>query len=480
MQENWRRIAVLLFALVAGDAAAQTADTVVRPAGTTVTGVVHDSIARVPLAGAVVQLVRVESSSRVAHTTTTDSLGRFVLDGVPAGRYSLGFFHPVLESLGIEPPVRDLFLLGQGVVTGDLAIPSPERFREAVCGTKDGEQSAVVVGVVRDARDFSAAPGVSVTAEWLEVTLSQNGMVTRLPRLIATTAANGWFALCDVPGPGTITLRAVRNADSTDLLEVEMGRELVLREDLYLTTRRRADSLPVGSSSRAYGRPIRTGDGLLSGTVVSAADGQPLPGSRVGIFAGPQVRVGETGEWAIGNAPPGTRMLEARAVGYYPQRRVVNIVAGAPPIRIALSTLRAVLDTIKVSATLARPDQNGFQERRRSGAGTYLTSEDVLRRVSSATSDIFLTVPSVTLELDPHDPVTRHVRMRGPYGRCEPTIFLDGIRRPQFTADDIDEWLGPKEVAGVEIYSEASVPGEFRDFTRVDPCGSVVIWKKKR
>lgn len=473
---NWKRIAVLLWVLGTRAAAAQTADSIVHPSGTTVTGVVRDSIGQAPLAGAIVQLVGVEPSARVARATTTDSLGRFVLDGVPAGRYSLGFFHPVLESLGIEPPVRDLFLLGQGVAIGDLATPSPARFREAVCGTTDGEPGAVVVGVVRDPRDHSVTPSVTVTAEWLEVTISRKGMAARIPHLIATTAENGWFALCNVPGPGTMTLRAVRSRDSTDLLEVEVAQQEVLREDLYLPTRRSADT-----ASRERPGLARAGDGVLRGTVVSASDGQPLPGSRVGIFAGPQVRTGATGEWTIGNAPLGTRMLEARAVGYYPQRRLVNVIAGAPPIRIALSTLRAVLDTIKISATLVRPDQSGFQERSRTGAGTYLTSEDVLRRASSATSDIFRTIPSVTLELDPSDGVTRHISMRGSFGRCEPTIFLDGVRMPQFTADDIDEWLSPKEVAGVEIYSEASAPGEFRDFTRTDDiCGSIVIWKKKR
>ena len=44
------------------------------------------------------------------------------------------------------------------------------------------------------------------------------------------------------------------------------------------------------------------------------------------------------------------------------------------------------------------------------------------------------------------------------------------------TANDIDGWLQPKDVAGIEIYSEATVPNEFQQMR--SGCGSIVIWKK--
>src|SRR5207249_4703960 len=164
--------------------------------------------------------VAADGGRRLGRTTFSDSLGRFQLEGVPSGRYSLGFFNPILESLGIEPPLRDLFVLGRGEVRSDLATPSPERFRKAVCGSVS-QSDAVVVGVLRDARDLSTVAGVKVTGEWLELTITRRALVSRLPRFVATTAENGWFAMWNVPSPGTMTLRAVRDVDSTDLIEVE-------------------------------------------------------------------------------------------------------------------------------------------------------------------------------------------------------------------------------------------------------------------
>ena len=65
-------------------------------------GVVHDSIAGAPLPGAFVQLVAVDSVDNFGRTERSDSLGRFAFTQLRAGRYVLGFFHPMLDSLGLE------------------------------------------------------------------------------------------------------------------------------------------------------------------------------------------------------------------------------------------------------------------------------------------------------------------------------------------------------------------------------------------
>src|SRR5438034_11453535 len=112
MRIRLQRFLCLLFVpLLARPVTAQSSDSVSRPSVTTVTGIVHDSISRIPLSGATVQLVAADRARRFARTTISDSLGRYTLDSVPAGRYSIGFFHPVLESLGIEPPVSELFVV---------------------------------------------------------------------------------------------------------------------------------------------------------------------------------------------------------------------------------------------------------------------------------------------------------------------------------------------------------------------------------
>jgi hypothetical protein len=477
----------LVLALLAPMARAQTPD---ATHGATITGVVYDSVAHLPLAGAMVQLVAADPQARFGRTSIADSLGRFTLGGVPDGRYNLGFYHPVLDSLGVEPPPREVKVEGQRSMRADLAIPSPARLRAAICGAQSAQDSSgVVVGIVRDAQDGAPAAGASVTGEWVEFSLSAAGIVRKVPRLVATTRESGWFAMCGVPSAGTVALTASRGADSTDLIELSMPSDGFLRRELYLGASRtvvagdtaRADSLALAP------RRVHVGQGRLSGTVVTLAEGRPLAGAQVGIFEGPQTRANERGEWTLANLPAGSRMLEVRAVGYYPDRRPVHVVAAAPPVRVALSTLKAVLDTVKVTAARLVDRERGFVERQRSGVGHYLTSSDVARRASVNTSDVFARIPGLRVEPD-QTGVERRILMRGSasagldgqgasMGWCQPTVFLDGFRLDNITSSDIDDWAKPDQVAGIEVYTAGTVPAQFQ--AGLSGCGAIVIWSKR-
>jgi hypothetical protein len=473
----------LLFIVVvlARLSSAQTPDTSHR--GATISGIVHDSIARLPLAGAIVQLVAAENPASVAHTAVSDSVGRFALVQVPNGHFMLGFFHPMLDSLGVEAPLREVFVDGGQSVRADLAIPSPARLRATICGKRpDSVAGGVVVGVVRDARNGAPASGVAVSGEWLEFSFTRNGLVRRVPHLVATTADNGWFAMCNVPTGGTMALIASRGADSTDLLEVQVPADGFLRHELYLgaaTTVTFADTAPASEATARRTRRVRAGDGRLSGTVVAAVGGRALAGAQVSIVDGPQTRANERGEWTLADAPAGTRMLEVRALGYYPDRRRVHVVAGAPQVSVALSTLKAVLDTVKISANVARYERyrNGFLQRQRVGVGRFLTVEDIARRQPIATSDLLRMVPGITVEYDVAA-VDKQILMRGSFGLCAPAIYLDDHHMGTLSAEDIDVWVHPKEVAGIEIYVEGTVPPQFQPGLGGGGCGSIVIWTK--
>ena len=453
---------LLIVALLARLGAAQEPGSIRPVPGATVSGVVLDSIARVPLAGAIVQLVAADSLARDARTVSSDSLGRFAFDGVPVGRYTLGFFHPMLDSVGLEPTLREVSVVGQGPVRADLAIPSASRFRAAVCGpTTAPDTGAVVIGVVRDARVRAPAADVTVTAEWLEFSLSREGFVRRTPRVAATTSANGWFALCNVPRPGTIVLMARRAVDSTDRVEVHVPADGFVRRELYL------DSVRVALA----------GDARLSGTVVTAMGGRPVPGARVSLSGSSHTSANERGEWIIADAPLGTRMLEVRAVGYYPERRVVDVLTGGEPIRSALSTMAAVLDTVKVTASRLGSRISGFAERRHNGVGRYLTPEDVAARRPIVTSDLFRTVPGMRLEYAALGDTW--ITMRGlTDDRCVPAVYIDGVYVGALSADDLDSWVHPDEVAGIEMYMVSTAPAQYQP--ALGGCGSIVIWRRVR
>lgn len=472
---------LLLVVLLAPPAAAQAPDTTHRAPGATVSGVVRDSIARMPLAGATVQLFA-DGLPSFIRTAVSDSMGRFTLADVPDGRFTLGFLHPMLDSLGVEAPLREVFVDGHRPVRADLAIPSPARLRAAICGPRSAlDSGAVLVGIVRDAQNRAPVAGVTVIGEWLELSFRPDGMVRRIPRLVATTGENGWFAMCNVPSAGTMSLIATRGADSTDLIEVQVPAEGFLRRELYLGPARTVvmgDTIRRADSLAPLPRRVRVGDGRLSGTVVAAAGAKPLVGAQVSITGGPQTRTNERGEWTLVDAPAGTRMLEVRALGYFPERRRVDVVDGMAPLRVALSTLKSVLDTVRISATrrMYDRDSNGFQRRRRSGIGHYLAAVDIARQMAIVTSDLFRMIPGVRMERDPTTSETQ-ILVRGNMAEwCSPTVYIDGRHLVGSSADDIDMWVRPKNVAGVEVYSGLGAPLEYQE--GMTGCGSILIWTK--
>ena len=471
-------LVVFLLALDPTAARAQGRDTL--SPGTTVSGMVRDSIGRTWLAGALVQLVSAEGDADFIRTATSDPLGRYVLSGVPDGRYRIGFLHAMLDSLGIAPSLREVTVTGQRPVRADLAIPSPARLRTAICGAQGAADSgAVLIGVVRDARERLPVGGATVTGQWMEISFTAAGISRRTPNLKATTGENGWFAMCNVPRGGTMMLVAARGGDSTDVIEVQVGGDGFARRDLYLGAARTVVvrvAPAAGDTMAPLQRRVQSGAGRVSGTVVSAPEGRPLAGAQVRIADGPQTRANERGEWTLVDAPEGTRMLEVRAVGAYPDRRPVDVVADGPGVRVALSSLKAVLDTVRVTANrLYDRHRSGFEARRRTGQGRYLTAEDIARRGAINTSDLFRSMPGIRMDMAATG-FDRIIQMRGLMEDwCSPALYLDGHVVQSFSIDDVDSWIAPDRIAGIEVYASGMVPGQYQ---RMDACGAVVIWTK--
>jgi len=442
------------------------------PGRAVVSGTVTDSLARAPLAGAIVQLVDASGSSVRATTAMSDSAGRFAFRDVAAGSYLVGFHHPVLDSLGLEPILRRATVGAEQSLRVDLAIPGPARVQAALCGTPgSGASGGLLVGVVRDARGGAPVPGATVQAEWLEMSFGSSGISRSIARRNATTGETGWFVLCDVPNPGTLFLAAGSGSAGTDRVEVDVPRGGFLRRDLFVGEAALARGDAAGDSVPAR----RTGTGSVSGVVVPAEGGRALEGALIRIEGGPETRADERGAWTLAGVPSGTRILEARAPGYHPVRRAVDIVEGAPPVRIALSTEQMVLDTLRVVVSAPNLRRSGFEERRRLGIGRFLTSEDIARRGLWNTSELIATVPGLHVERSPDGGTV--LSMRGTFAeRCSPAVVLNGQVMQNLEPDDVDTLVSPKEIAAVEVYTESQVPPQFQ--VALGGCGSIVIWTK--
>jgi hypothetical protein len=454
-----------------GVAQTSTPASVPQTTGVKVSGVVRDSMSRAPLVGALVQLVAGDSLPDFARSAFSDSLGRYTLTDVPDGRFTIGFEHPLLDSLGVDPTLHEVVVSRHRAVRFDLATPSPARLRKAICGASPVGGS-VFAGVVRDATSGAPVAGARVTADWLELTFRPTGVERTRPSLTATTRDNGRFALCDVPSGGTMFLAATHGADSTATIEVRVTTDGYMRRELFL------------------GPPHR-GDLRLHGTVVTADGARALAGAIVRVADGPSARTNERGEWTIVGAPAGTRVLEARAIGYSADRVIVDVVPDVPPVSVALTTFKAMLDAVTITAARVGDKRNsGFEERSHSEAGKFLRPADIARRGGIRVSDLFRSIAgtrigytSDTMGSDfdrspkPVDFEERLVLMRGIGGRwCQPAIYLNGLAMRGLSADDIDNLAELQDLAGVEVYSDATVPGQYQQ--QMSGCGVILIWTK--
>jgi hypothetical protein len=448
-------------------------------------GVVYDSLAKAPLKGALVQLVGSDASSTFGQTVVSNALGQFELLEVPAGAYTLGFYHPMLDSLGMEPIARALTLGAQRQVEANLAIPSADVLRAAICGRGgSAELGGFVIGRVRNARDGEPLREVQVLAEWMEYTIGAGEVERRTPGRVDTTNADGFFALCNVPSPGAIAMLATRNADSTDVIELETGTSGFLRRDLFLGESR-TGTLVLDTSEQA-GRastPVRqqghVGDGRVSGVVLTKEGTMPLAGAVVRLDNGPQARTNAQGEFTISNAPTGTRRLEVRAVGHYPERRTVDVIDGAPPVRVAMLEFTTVMASVNVTA--ARSASQAlveFEQRRKTAFGRFLTREDIERRRPVVTSDLFRAVPGVFV--DGVRDSDQRIQMRGIFdARCDALIIVNGGVMPGMSAADLDDFATPANIIGIEVYQPGTVPAEFQQLSTSTSCGVIAVWTRR-
>jgi hypothetical protein len=464
-------VPILLITLWTIPAAGQASATVSRALGASISGVVRDSITGATLTGALVQLISADSLPDFARSTFSDSLGHYTLSDVPDGRFTIGFAHPLLDSLGVEPTLREVVVSRRRAVRFDLATPSASRMRAAICGAAT-TAGGVFAGVVRDAKTGAPVAGARVSAEWLELTFRTSGVERKRPTLAAMTRENGRFALCDVPSGGTMFLTATHDADSTATIEVRVNADGYSRRELFIAA-------------------PRVGDVLLRGTIVTADGSRPLAGAIVRIMDGPAARSNERGEWMIVGAPAGTRMLEARAIGYSADRLTVDVLADAPTVTVALSTFKAMLETVRITAArVADRFNSGFEARSRSEAGKFLRPADIARRSGIRVSDLFRSIAgtrigytseTIASDMDRTPRAVefeeRLVLMRGIGGRwCRPAIYFNGLAMRELSADDLDSLAELADVVGIEVYSDATAPGQYQQ--QMTGCGVILIWTK--
>ena len=206
----------------------------VMPAGThrTTIGSLRGTVIDSLTGGGAMAGIRVFLSG-TSFAAVTRSDGTYLIDSIPPGRYSASIVAPRVDSLFLDPPVREFTLSAGENKTIDLALPSLRTLSTQVCSQAMPDSSSMIVGVVRDSG--VTASDVQVRAEWIKY---EKPTVDRLRAQEisseTTTGKGGRYSLCAVPSGTQITIRALRGGASVASPQRPVTPGEVRRVDLVL------------------------------------------------------------------------------------------------------------------------------------------------------------------------------------------------------------------------------------------------------
>lgn len=446
------------------------------PAGARVRGEIVDSVRSRMLTGATVQLTATDNSGRIL-STTTNRQGAFQFENVPAGVYLAGFLHPFLDSLGVESSMLRVEVSTDEPIMLTLATPSASTLIDARCGPPAPDlPRGMYFGTVRTASGAPIVMPARVRAQYSSNRVTERGL-ERVPNVrIATSTAEGAFAVCGVPANTAITVRASAGADSSGFVELPVPGNGLLLRDLVIGASMRQ---PARGRSNAVARvtSVLTGTATLRG-VARTQGGQPVNGARVTLWGtGVETVSNAAGQYQFADLPEGTYTIEARALGFQPHRAPADLVGSRETVvDLTLTTLVTSIDTLRVRANRAVPLEE-FERRRKLGFGHFVTEEELKRKAPTYMGDIFRGLPGVVTMPGQFGRDRVLIRGTGMTGDCAPAIFLNGLF-VNIEDGDLDNIINPKDVRAIELYARtSSIPLQFQ--TR-NGCGSAVIWTGAR
>jgi hypothetical protein len=453
-----------------------------RPAR--IEGRITDSVHARPLAGAMVMLTRRSPEPVMHRSVVTDERGRYRIDSLVPGRYSVLYTHPLVDSLALILPAAELTLAEGEQRQLDFALPSQRAILGAVCaGLSSSANVGAIVGEVTDAdaSDAAVRDGIVVIG-WEELSVDRQTLATHAEPHAQGVRINtdGGFRFCGLPTGTWISMQVQRNGRAGSLVPVMVPEDaalLVTHISYSASSSRPLDTDPADTAS-AFVR----GTATLRGRVTTM-DGVPLGDALLRVpDAGIGARTDSAGRFVLERLPAGSQTLEARRIGYRYEQLRVDLHPGVIS-EVTLALDRAVsLDSIRVVAR--RSLYREFENRARQGAfGTFLREEDIERLGGNSVASIIRAIPGWRVEgggysstiLPPGRGITSLWRagFGGDAGAsapgCRVNVVIDGVQNM-----DID-LVKPGEIAAIELYRDGiGAPLSYRS-----ACGLVVIWTKQ-
>ena len=436
------------------------------PAQGTIRGVVTDSLlTRAPLQGATVIL------QGAPNTAVTDRLGRFVMRDVPAGTYTIGFFHPILDSLEATAPVKRVEVRDDATAIVALGMPTANTLSVALCGNDLEAASAVVFGIVRDAERGEPLPGAVVRANWYQVNLVA-GVARETQRFAADTArVDGRYVLCSVPNDIALTLSGGIDGQVTGDLHLALDHLGIGRRDVMVSrTDTASRPLPLPAAGDSVTPLPPPGSARLRVRVTDQRD-RPVAGATVGV-RGTRVngRTDADGTVRLAGIPAGSQTLLIRKPGAEPVTLVVALRANAEnTLSAEIGRTIVLLPAVAVTGQrMSQIDRDIAVRLRLYGGKSF--DERALAPAASGNLGFWTQIGGVRVLADGFDaqPYMQNSQMLP----CRPNLWYNGARIGTWTAWELRTLLiGAKRM---EVYPRPSnVPPQF---TSTDDCGAIVIW----
>lgn len=375
--------------------------------------------------------------------------GAFEFADLPEGDYTVAYWAPWLDSLGLPAIQRQVTVRGSRAQSVVLATPSNATIQRAVCGDVLAEGQGLLIGEIRDG-DGAPAEGTGIFAQWMETVVAGREVAQGTMAAADTASAAGSYVLCGVPMESEFTLRALGD-------KVASG-ELLVRTSSAIERR----DVVVG------GRGVTT---EVLGRVVNST-GAPIAGAAVLIVGDStqSVRTDSAGRFVMLEMPRRSSQLIVRALGYTPLLRPLDPLDERVDLEeIRLEAGARELATVTVTGEPMTAAQAQFETRRERASGGVFVDEAALKQIGIVSAQsIATTNPRVTVQQTPRGPT---LRMRRGSEFCRPRFFIDGNDFRDIQVDEENSFL--RVAKRVEMYTANNAPPQFNDFAG---CGSIVIW----
>lgn len=423
-----------------------------------ITGVVIDSLNARYLSGANILM---EGATRDART---DSVGRFAIDSLAPGTYRVGVVHAFLDTLGIALETQAFRLGPDSTTTVVLAIPSAATLvRQACSAHVDTSGRSAIVGRVIDPETFAPVPHAEVLVAWADVEISKASGVHRTPRFARdTTDSLGVFRICGLPSSLRATMIARLGAAVTGEIPVALG-------DRPVEFLARTVALVPGDEA------VATRNAKVSG-VITLEDSRSVAGTSVEL-EGTKISTttNEKGEFSLTNLPSGSKILVLRHLGFAADLVPVELSSlKEQRVNVKLSKFGPVLDPVLIKARrLAALDKVGFNRRRKTSFGYYITPEQLEKVHPAFVTDILGQVPGLRLTYGVNGDIVSSVRTTG--SGCV-QYYVDDTPYQEVYPGDINSFVTAGEVVAVEVYQEAAVPLEYQPTGT--SCTTILLWTR--